>query len=164
MTEKAYNFNRMSVLIVDDNKHMQMLITTILQGFGVRDIRSASDAATAFSELHTRTVDLVICEYRLAPINGLEFIKMVRTAEDSQDKLIPILMLTAHSEMEHVMSARDSGVTDFMAKPVSAAGLYKHIAMMIEHPRQFVRSRKFSGPDRRRRDNTEFKGQNRRQR
>jgi two-component system, chemotaxis family, chemotaxis protein CheY len=164
VTQKAYNFDLMSVLIVDDNKHMQMLVTTILQGFGVRDIRVASDAATAFSELHTGNVDLVICEYRLTPVNGLEFIKMVRTAQDSRDKLVPILMLTAHSEMEHVMSARDSGVTDFMAKPVSPAGLYKHIAMMIEHPRQFVRSRKFVGPDRRRRDSAEFEGPNRRER
>lgn len=162
MTEQTYNFRLLNVLIVDDNKHMQAVITTILQGFGARDIVAVPDAASALGELRNRPVDMVICEYRLSPINGLEFIKMVRTAQDSRDKLVPILMLTAHSEMEHVMSARDSGVTEFMAKPVSPAGLYKHIAAMIEHPRQFVRSRKFVGPDRRRKADRVYDGPDRR--
>jgi two-component system chemotaxis response regulator CheY len=87
---------------------------------------------------------------------------MVRKAKDSRDPLVPILMLTAHSELNHVISARDASITDFMTKPVSPSGLYKHIAAMIEHPRQFVRNQKFFGPDRRRRSEDSFDGPNRR--
>jgi len=160
--DKSYNFERMIVLIVDDNKHMQTVVSTILQGFGVRDITAVPDAATALEELNTRPVDLVICEYRLKPIDGLEFAKMVRTAKDSRDPLVPMLMLTAHSELERVISARDAGVTEFMTKPVSPTSLYKHIVAMVEHPRQFVRNKKFFGPDRRRRRDDTFEGRERR--
>jgi len=158
----GYEFERMNVLIVDDNKHMQTIISTIFQGFGFRNIHAASDPAIAFEDLRTRPSDLIICEYRLAPIDGLEFVKLVRTAEDSRDPLVPILMLTAHSEMEHVISARDAGITEFVTKPVSPTILYKHVVTIIEHPRQFVRSRKFFGPDRRRSRDSNFEGRDRR--
>lgn len=158
----GYELERMNVLIVDDNKHMQTIISTILQGFGFRDIHTASDPAMAFEDLRTRPADLIICEYRLAPIDGLEFVKMVRTAEDSRDPLVPILMLTAHSEMENIISARDAGITEFVTKPVSPTILYKHVVAIIEHPRQFVRSQKFFGPDRRRSRDSNFEGNDRR--
>lgn len=159
-----YNFERMNVLVIDDNKHMRAIISTVLQGFGIRNIHNASDPASAFEDLRTRPTDLIICEYQLSPIDGLEFVKMVRTAEDSRDPLIPILMLTAHSELEHVMSARDAGITEFVTKPVSPSVLYKHIVMIVENPRQFVRSEKFFGPDRRRRSTSVPEGEDRRNR
>jgi two-component system chemotaxis response regulator CheY len=61
--EQTYHFERMSVLLVDDNKHMQRLVSTILQGFGIRDIVAVSNPATVLKELESRPIDLVICEY-----------------------------------------------------------------------------------------------------
>ncbi len=157
----AYNFENMTVLIVDHNKHMQAVVQTILQGFGVRNIRAVSDAASAFQCLHSFPCDLVICEYLLTPVDGLEFVHMVRTAQDSRDPLIPILMLTSYSEYENVISARDAGITEFMTKPVSPTILYKHVVSIIEHPRQFVRCKKFFGPDRRRKQ-SDYEGSEKR--
>ena len=75
---------------------------------------------------------------------------MVRTAPDSPNPFVPIIMLTAHSSLERVIQARDSGVNEFLTKPVTASGLYSRISTVIESPRQFVRASEYFGPDRRR--------------
>jgi CheY-like chemotaxis protein len=160
--KSEYNFGSMNVLVVDHNKHMLTVVQTILQGFGVRNIRSALDAGEAFECLRSFAADLIVCEYLLTPVTGLEFVHMVRTAKDSRDPLIPMLMLTSHSEYDNVVAARDAGITEFVAKPVSPTVLYKHVIAIIEHPRQFVRSKKFFGPDRRRLTNGDFEGSDRR--
>jgi len=64
---------------------------------------------------------------------------------------VPIIMLTGHTEMHRVIEARDSGVHEFIAKPISAKGLYSRIKSIIDKPRQFVRVGLYFGPDRRRR-------------
>jgi DNA-binding response OmpR family regulator len=75
----------------------------------------------------------------------------VRTAKDSPNPFVPIIMLTGHTEAYRVMRARDVGVTEFLAKPVSAQTLYRRLVSIVENPRQFVRAAGFSGPERRRR-------------
>jgi DNA-binding response OmpR family regulator len=71
-------------------------------------------------------------------------------------------MLTSHSERTKVEAARDAGVSEFCAKPVTAAELLRKIAAVIDHPRSFIRSDDYVGPDRRRRDDPEFRGPERR--
>jgi len=97
----------------------------------------------------------------MEPLDGIDFTRMVRTAPDSPNPFVPIIMLTAHSSMERVIQARDSGVNEFLAKPVTAKGLYNRIATVIESPRQFVRASEYFGPDRRR-SVKEFMGMDRR--
>jgi len=94
-------------------------------------------------------------------LNGIEFTRMVRTDEDSPDRFVPIIMLTCYTEKARVFEARDAGVTEFMAKPVSAQSLYDRIASVIEGPRRFVEVGSYFGPDRRRRIN-DFAGNDRR--
>jgi len=160
--DRTYNLESMLVLVVDSNKHMRSIIATILQGFGVQTLKTVADVATAFEHLQTHPCDLVICEYQLRPLDGLEFVRMLRTAKDSRDPLLPILMLTAHTELPRVAAARDAGITEFITKPVKPADLYKRIITIIEHPRQFVRSQKFFGPDRRRAKVSKHDGPDRR--
>jgi len=160
--DSKYNFERMSILLVDNNVHMRTIVSTILNGFGVGKIIPASDSTLALKVLREKSIDLVICEYRLMPLNGLELSKAIRTGKDSPNPTIPVLMLTADSELEKVKIARDVGITEFMTKPISPVSLYKHIVNIVEHPRQFIRNKKFFGPDRRRRRGANFKGENRR--
>ncbi|MDA0664423.1 MAG: response regulator, partial [Proteobacteria bacterium] len=83
-------------------------------------------------------------------LDGIDFTRMVRSAADSPNPFVPIIMLTSHTARTRVMEARDVGVTEFLAKPITANGLYTRIATIIEHPRQFVRKSVYFGPDRRR--------------
>jgi FixJ family two-component response regulator len=73
-------------------------------------------------------------------------------------------MVTASSDKRHVIEARDAGVSEFLAKPVSAAAIYSHLVRVIEKPRPFVRTRTYSGPCRRRMARLDFEGPDRRRR
>ncbi len=87
---------------------------------------------------------------------------MVRTGKDSPNPFVPIIMTTAYADKQRVMEARDVGITEFIAKPLSAKTLMGRITAVIEHPRAFVRSARYFGPDRRRQA-SDYKGPKRRQ-
>jgi len=136
-----YDLENLNVLLVEDNKHMQLLLKETLRSFRVKNVRVADDGADAIKEMRTFAVDLVIADWNMQPIDGLEFVKMIRTSSDSANPYVPVIMLTGHTETHRVFEARDSGITEFLAKPVSAKGLYQRICMVIEKPRQFIKTR-----------------------
>ncbi|ESQ87766.1 response regulator [Asticcacaulis benevestitus] len=150
-------------LIVDDNGHMANIVKTILRGFGAVHILEAHDAIEAFHRLKHDAVDIVIVDYQLEVLNGVEFINLVRNSSDSNNRFVPIIMLTAHSERSHVVDARDAGVTEFCCKPVTATELFRKVAAVIDHPRHFVKIAGYFGPDRRRRQDPKYEGKERRQ-
>ncbi len=157
-----YNIERLNFLVVDDNKHMTMLVRTILHALGARNCEEAFDGADAFKVLKHFPADIIVCDWVMQPLDGIEFTKMVRTGRDSPNPYVPIIMLTGHTELARVMEARDAGVTEFLAKPVSAQKLYSRIKMIIETPRSFLKAGSFFGPDRRRRQSPSYKGGERR--
>ncbi len=157
-----YNLERLNFLIVDDNKHMRALVKSILHALGAKNVLDASDGADAFKELRHYPADIIICDWNMDPLDGLDFTRLVRTGNDSPNPFVPIIMLTGHTEMNRVVEARDSGIHEFLAKPISAKGLYSRIRAIIEHPRPFVRAGLYFGPDRRRRSLASYMGQERR--
>lgn len=159
----AYNLERLNFLVVDDNRHMRSLVRTLLHALGVRDIKEATDGADAYARLGTYAADVVICNWQMSPMDGLEFVRLLRTDANSPNPFVPVIMLTAHTEAKRVVEARDAGVTEFLAKPISAHRLYSRIRAIIEHPRPFVRAKSYAGPDRRRRRDPDFKGSKRRE-
>ncbi len=146
----AYNLQNLNVLIVEDNSHMQLLLKEILRSFHVRNIRTANDGVDGLKELKTFVADIVIADWNMEVLDGLDFIRMVRTGQDSRNPFVPIIMLTGHSEIHHIVEARDSGMTEYLAKPISANSLYERICSVIERPRQFIKAKHYVGPDRRR--------------
>ena len=157
-----YNIENLKFLVVEDDANMRHLITTILSSLGVRYTATANSAEKGFGRLSDFEADIVICDLRMEPLDGIEFTKMVRTHDDSPNRYVPIIMLTGHSELSAVERARDAGVHEFMAKPVSATRLYAKIKSIIEHPRVFVRTGDYFGPDRRRRQDPDYDGPERR--
>lgn len=157
-----YNLERLNFLVVDDNTHMCTLVKGILNALGVKNLVEASDGADAFKELRHFSADIIIVDWNMEPLDGIDFTKMVRTASDSPNPFVPIIMLTGHTEMNRVLEARDSGVHEFLAKPISVKGLYSRIRSIIERPRPFIRSGPYFGPDRRRRNNPAYMGGERR--
>lgn len=143
--------DRLRVLIVDDNHHMIKIVKTLLRGFGVKQLVEAKDAAEAFNHLRTGFVNLIIVDYQMNLLDGVEFVRLVRLGRDVPDPGIPIIMLSAYSDKGRVMAARDAGVTEFCCKPVTATELWLKLSACLAKPRDFVRVGGFSGPDRRRR-------------
>jgi len=153
---------RVRFLVVDDNSHMTHIIKTILRGFGAVHVLEARDATEAFHRLNHDSIDIVIVDYQMEVLNGIEFINLVRNSTDSSNKFIPIIMLTAHSERTHVEGARDAGANEFCCKPVTAMELFRKVVSVIDFPRPFIKVSGFFGPDRRRKSDGNYEGPERR--
>ena len=138
------------LLVVDDNPQMRNIVGTVLTGAGVRTLRYAPDGRRGLESLAEFRPDVCYVDYEMPEMDGLEFISAVR-AMTSDDRYIPIIMLTGHSDMKRLNAARDRGVTEFLAKPVTAKTILTRLSAVIFHPRPFISCNSFFGPDRRRR-------------
>ena len=128
------SLNRMVVLIVDDDTEMQLSVKGMLRGFGVRSIKTAHDGTSALSLMQSTRIDLVVCETKMRPMGGLEFVRTVRDGHLDIDRLTPIILLTAHSELTRVTEAGIVGVDEFVTKPVSADRLFKRMRSVAVKP------------------------------
>ena len=154
----AYQFEKLSILVVDDNKPMRELIASMFAIFGCDNIVEAANGEEAFDLFCKHKYDIIVTDWRMGPIDGLELLELVRTDPASPNPFVPVLMVTGYSELKRVLAARDTGTTEFLAKPFSAYTLYKRVVEIIEKPRQFVRADTFFGPDRRRIPSHGYKG------
>ena len=152
----------LNILVVDDNKHMRDITAAILQSAGIRKIREVSDGAMALASLREHPVDLVIVDFNMFPLDGVEFTRLVRNSPDSVNPYLPIIMMTGHSEKNRVMEARDAGVTEFVVKPITAKAIFDRIQAVIVRPRAFVKADGYFGPDRRRASSAAYTGVKRR--
>ena len=151
-----------TILIVDDNQHMRGILKELLRAAGVNDIKEASDPLEAFEYMKSSLVDLLLVDLAMPLMDGVEFTRMVRTNENSPNHFLPIIMITGHSERSRVNAARDAGVNEFLVKPVTAKGLMERLSLIVNRPRNFVKSKQYFGPDRRRRADPNFSGAERR--
>jgi len=158
----GYDIENLKFLIIDDDANMRRLIWTILNSLGVQEAEMAGSADQGYEKLSKFAADIVICDLRMDPLDGIEFARMVRLREDSPNIYLPIIILTGHAEMTAVENARDAGVNEFLTKPVSAQRLFEKIHSIIENPRAYVRTKDYFGPDRRRRQDPNYKGPERR--
>lgn len=160
---KINGLNRLSVLLVDDNAHMLHIVRTMLRGFGIVHLFDTRDPAEALDIARHDSIDLIVLDYQMDLLDGLEFTKMIRTAKDSHNRYVPIILLTAYTERSRIAQARDAGVTEICAKPINANEMWRKIAACVNEPRPFVKTKAFFGPDRRRRDPDEYTGEERRE-
>lgn len=143
--------SELRVLIVDDNDHMRRLLRSILESLGVRQVRDVENGMIALNDSRLNVPDLIITDMMMSPVDGLEFSRMLREDITHPATHIPVMMVTGHAEKQLVVAARDAGVTEFLAKPVTVDGVEARLRSVIENPRRFIRSDSFVGPDRRRR-------------
>ncbi len=151
MAEIASYLKHIDVLIADPDEHMRNLVRTILQSSGFTNITIVNNGQEALSIIRKQNVDLLITDWRMSPVNGIQLINYLRTDKDSPNPYLPIIMLTGKAEMKDVSVARDTGVTEFLVKPFSAKTLHERLVLVIENPRSFIIANHYSGPDRRRR-------------
>ncbi len=144
-------FELLKILLVDDNPHMRMLLTEILRAIGVTEVFEAADGAQALHTMRLHPVDIVMTDLAMEPLDGIDFLRLLRNSADSPDQMCPVIMITGHTTQKRVAEARDAGVNEFLAKPVTARGVIDRITRIVEHPRPYVRTDDYFGPDRRRR-------------
>jgi CheY-like chemotaxis protein len=157
-----YQFDRLKVLVVDDNVHMRKLVTTILQAFGVTQILEADNGERAWVALRESNPDVIVLDWVMEGMSGIELIRMIRTNPQAPNPFVPVIMLTGHTSLEYVRLARDAGVNEFIVKPVSVKTMMSRLVAVIENPRPYVRTTSFFGPCRRRRNANEYHGPERR--
>lgn len=159
----AYKLNNVAVLVVDSNHNHMQLIKEVLRPLGVNRIAETMNAKDALTYLETNVVDIIFTEWHMdGDMDGIGFVEWVRKNPASKNVFVPIIMVTAQSEEWKVMKARDAGVTEFLVKPFSAKTMARRITVVVENPRQFVRTDDFFGPDRRRHVISNYTGQERR--
>lgn len=157
----GYRFDRVRVLVVDDNVHMRKLVTTILQAFGVQQISEAENGERAWTVLRETNPDVIVLDWVMEGMSGLDLVQMIRTNPQAPNPFVPVIMLTGHTPLDHVRQARDAGVNEFIAKPVSVKTMMSRLVSVIEQPRPYVRTGVYFGPCRRRHIE-DFRGRERR--
>ena len=156
------DFNRLRFLVIDDNAHMRRILRTLLHGFGACEVYEAEDGAAGLEAFTHYIPDIVITDWAMPIFDGLELMQMIRQPGANANPYVAIIMLTGHSEKKRVMAARDAGVTEFLAKPISAKALYQRIINVVANPRPFIKTKTYFGPDRRRNTTSNYIGPERR--
>lgn len=143
-----------SVLVVEDNEHMMRLLKAMLRALGIGTVDTAADAQRALQIMRVHVPDILVVDWMMEGMSGIELTRHIRTSEESPNPYMPIMMVTAHAEKRLVIEARNAGVSEFLAKPISAVTLAQRLSAIIDRPRPFVRAASYFGPDRRRQART----------
>src|SRR5476649_1133824 len=137
---------------------MRVLLAEILKAVGVRDIHEAGDGAAGLQMLRNHPIDIIMTDLSMQPLDGIDFVRLLRRSPDSPNQMCPVIMITGHSTMGRVLEARNAGVNEFLAKPLTARGVVERITQVVDNPRPYVKTAEYFGPDRRRRADPNFRG------
>ena len=119
------------VLIVDDYKTMLRIIRNLLKQLGFENVDEANDGQEALVKLRNGNFGLVISDWNMAPMTGLDLLKEVRA--DPKLKNMPFIMITAESKTENVAAAKQAGVSNYIVKPFNAETLRDKIEKVMVH-------------------------------
>ncbi|MBD3671111.1 MAG: response regulator [Gammaproteobacteria bacterium] len=123
-------FENLQVLLVDDIKSMRTMIRGILFNIGIHKIHDAADGHEALSVLKQQEIDLIISDWNMPKMDGLELLKAVRADEKYKD--MPFLMITAENRKENVIDAIQAGTSEFIAKPFTDGTLREKIDKIVK--------------------------------
>ena len=120
-----------NVLIVDDYRTMLRIIRNLLKQLEFNNVDEAVDGQEALAKLRAGNVGLVISDWNMAPMTGLDLLKEVRA--DQRLKNMPFIMITAESKTENVVAAKQAGVSNYIVKPFNAETLREKIEKVLVH-------------------------------
>jgi two-component system, chemotaxis family, chemotaxis protein CheY len=118
-----------SVLIVDDYATMRRILRNLLDQIGFKNVQEASDGAEALSKLRSGSFGIVISDWNMEPMTGLQLLQEVR--KDAKLKETPFIMVTAESKTENVVTAKQAGVNNYIVKPFNAATLKQKLESVL---------------------------------
>jgi two-component system, chemotaxis family, chemotaxis protein CheY len=135
------DFNLLRFLVIDDNALMRGVVRMVLERFGASEIYEADDGASGVEAVIHFMPDIVIADWVMPNLDGLELTRVVRQAGLSADPYVPIIMVSGYSEPARIAKALDTGVTQFLTKPISVQALYDTIVTIVANPIAFRRDR-----------------------
>jgi two-component system chemotaxis response regulator CheY len=130
-----------SVLVVDDSSTMIRIVSTQLRQIGFADIDEVQGGATALAKMRTKSYGLVISDWNMEPITGIDLLRQVRADPGLGD--VPFIMVTAETRTKNVIAARDAGVNNYIVKPFDAQMLKAKIEAVFADKAETV-----PGPER----------------
>ena len=119
----------MSILIVDDYKTMLRIIRNLLNQLNFSNVEEAADGKTALVKLRSNSIGLVISDWNMEPMTGLQLLREVRADENLKDT--PFIMITAESKTENVVAAKEAGVSNYIVKPFNAETLRNKLVSVL---------------------------------
>ena len=119
----------MRILVVDDAQTMRRIVVNLLRQLGFTNMTEADDGTTAWEKLMTEHVDLIISDWNMPKMTGIDLLKKVRESE--KYKLTPFIMVTAEGKRENVIAAVQAGVSNYIVKPFNAATLKEKMTKVI---------------------------------
>lgn len=119
----------MNILIVDDYKTMLRIIENLLKQLGFKNVQQATDGSMALRMMREASFGLVISDWNMEPMTGLQLLKEVRA--DEKLKGVPFIMVTAESKTENVIAAKEAGVNNYIVKPFNAETLKQKIVSVL---------------------------------
>jgi len=119
----------MNVLIVDDYKTMLRIIRNLLKQIDFNNVDEATDGSEALGKLRSGNFGLVISDWNMQPMTGLQLLQEVRA--DARLKAMPCIMITAESKTENVVAAKQAGVSNYIVKPFNAETLKGKIEKVL---------------------------------
>lgn len=125
----SIDFEKFRILTVDDYKTMLRIIGNLLRQLGFQNIDEAYDGSEALRALSHTHYDLIISDWNMEPMSGLELLKVVRA--DPKLHTIPFIMVTAESKTENVIAAKQAGVTNYIVKPFNAETLKNKLTSVL---------------------------------
>src|ERR1051326_1139145 len=117
---------RLGVLVIDDEPALREVLALRIADWG-HDVRTIGDATQAEREIDRQRPDLVLCDLVLRGSSGMELMRRIKR----NDERLPVVMITAHGDVDGAVEAMKSGATDFLTKPldyVSLNGLLTSVA------------------------------------
>ena len=119
----------MPILIVDDYKTMLRIIRNLLKQLGFNNVDEATDGSAALQKLRDKEYSLVISDWNMEPMSGMQLLTEVRA--DTKLKDLPFIMITAESKTENVIAAKEAGVSNYIVKPFNAATLKTKLSAVL---------------------------------
>ena len=143
------NLAHVTVLLIDDNLQALDILSSIVQGFGVKEQIRCSSAIEASVVVKKRPVDLILVDCAMPEMDGYDFIRWLRREGPAPTRQTPVIMLTGHAAASKVHKSRDCGASFIVTKPLTPAVLLQRIVWLSTDEREFIQSETYVGPDRR---------------
>lgn len=157
-------FAQVTIAICDPDVKMAALVKRILTPLGCKRIHTMTNPQTVIDLMREEQVDMVITEWEMSHMSGIEMTHYLRRSVDSPNRMVPIIMLTRRNENTDIRIARDAGISEYLIKPFSAKTLMERVYAVVEEPRSLIICKSFVGPDRRRQSSLsvpdEYTGEN----
>lgn len=146
---KALRPAHFSVLIVDDQHFYCSLLNEILRAMGITKLEIAHNGKEALQCVERSTPDVIICDWVMPEMNGLELVKKIRRSKNERLRQVPMIMVTSNNLRSQIEEARNAGVDTFILKPISTKAVFDRLKEVVETPRDFIESENYTGPCRR---------------